>query len=197
MRALILTLLLITTGCVTTNISSPMAIYENNLPSPDIHIEFEPYVREFIAKSQGTVEEYDLRNTHIGFANLKGSTVGTCINLPVVDDNMNVYWAKEIEIDINHWENSTPLEKEQLIFHELGHCMLFRLHTHTKSENKWEDKIERFLVKLGIIKRKGYLEDGCPASYMHPYTLPESCIVKHYNYYIDELFDYKEAEEDL
>jgi hypothetical protein len=64
-----------------------------------------------------------------------------------------------------------------------------RMHTETTEEKGFAYFIERILLKLGLVERKGYLKDGCPASYMHPYTLSEDCINKHYYYYLKELFD--------
>lgn len=36
-----------------------------------------------------------------------------------------------IEIDHEYWQNSDDLAKEQLIYHELGHCVLNRGHSNT------------------------------------------------------------------
>ncbi|HRX29937.1 MAG TPA: hypothetical protein P5235_11160 [Saprospiraceae bacterium] len=37
-----------------------------------------------------------------------------------------------IEIDIVYWNKSNDLEKEYVVFHELGHCVLDRVHNDEK-----------------------------------------------------------------
>jgi hypothetical protein len=113
------------------------------------------------------------------FNDLEGNVVGTCLPLP---------FNQEIEIDRDWWErNPSKFVREQLIFHELGHCILMRPHTEYSDEGiiSWMEKI---LYQLGLIEYLGYLEDGCPSSTMHPYIIPDVCIHRHREHYIKELF---------
>ena len=145
--------------------------------------EFKPYIEEFIYISKGKVKKEDFKNLTIGFHNYKpnDSTAGTCWEYGILT---------EIDISEKWWkENPSIFQRQELVFHELGHCILHRAHTsppeYSSGFVSWFEKI---LFKLKILTKKGYLSDGCPSSIMHPYTLSESCINKNYYYYIDELF---------
>lgn len=43
--------------------------------------------------------------------------------------------TRKVNIDINYWNRATDLEKEFVVFHELGHCYLERTHSDTQ-ENR-------------------------------------------------------------
>lgn len=175
-------------GCTTAQMKEPE---QEDKKKPGIHKEFDPYVDKFIKASKGIVDKSDFKHTYIGFKNFEGTTAGTCWAYPVFD-GLHVYFAHEIEIDRGFWSYATDLEKEELMFHEFGHCYLFRPHTEVSPKKGFVGFMERLLFKLGILDKKGYLKDGCPASYMHPYTLSDKCIKDHYEYYIDELFSFVE-----
>lgn len=142
---------------------------------------FKPYIEEFKYLSRGKVKDKDFEGLSIGFRDYAKNvnTVGTC--------HYTVF-----EIDINKkWWNSyyrSFEEKYELIFHELGHCVLKRGHTEIPSHNGFLAWLERIGFRLGLFSQKGYLKDGCPASIMHPYTLSQTCMNRHYYYYINELF---------
>lgn len=57
----------------------------------------------------------------IKFNTLKRPTVGVCFKYS--DSNYNY-----VEIDSEFWYKSSFAQKEQIIFHELGHCILNRQH---------------------------------------------------------------------
>lgn len=63
-----------------------------------------------------------------------------------------------------YWNSATDLQREELMYHELGHCILERDHVEEE------------------------LSDGCPVSIMDPYTIEESCLIAHHAEYIKELF---------
>lgn len=42
---------------------------------------------------------------------------------------------RKVIIDINYWSNANELEKQFIIFHELGHCFLDRDHLDTSDSN--------------------------------------------------------------
>ena len=62
----------------------------------------------------------------ITFSDLKNNYVGVCISY--------IDGRKEIEIDSAFWNEAEDLIKEELIFHELGHCILNRGHDNTMVE---------------------------------------------------------------
>lgn len=147
-----------------------------------VNPEFKPYIQDFIASSNGIVEESDVSNLTMEFKDygVPYRIAGTC-------------WPHLTEIDVNKdwWEDhKSHLVRQELIYHELGHCILRRPHTTISDHgDDFIDWVENELFKLGIIEKKGLLPDNCPASYMHPVILSERCIRKHYNYYVTELFN--------
>jgi len=144
--------------------------------------EFTPYVQEFIYASRGKVTKRDFRGFTMGFRDYDGgSTIGTCHPL-----------AYEVDISRAWWNTTLSQSKRiELVFHELGHCVLRRGHTQKPTGDSWLAFWERFGFKIGMFEEKGLLPDGCPSSFMHPYELSEECINRHFNYYIDELFKRK------
>lgn len=72
-----------------------------------------------------------------------------------------------VVISTEYFNEIADAQREELIFHELGHCVLDRGHTATA------------------------LGDGCPSSIMDPYTLDPYCYSEHYEYYKEELFQTK------
>lgn len=117
----------------------------------------------------------------MGFRDLskKGNTVGVCHP-----------FIMEIDISASWWRQTTsPMEKMELVFHELGHCILRRGHTYRPVQGDFRAWLEDVGFKLGIFQEKHYLSDGCPASFMHPQMMGEHCVNKHFYYYIEELFD--------
>lgn len=56
----------------------------------------------------------------INFSNLNDNIAGVCYSWNNGD--------KEILIDIEYWNSYDELQREILIFHELGHCILNRKH---------------------------------------------------------------------
>lgn len=149
-----------------------------------IDSEFTHYVNEFIKQSKGKITKKDFNDISIGFRNYPATTnaVGTCHLL-----------TGEIDVSRKWWNSRyrSYAEKYELIFHELGHCVLYRGHTEIKNFKGFIGWIEKILFKIGVFERKGYLKDSCPASFMHPYVLDSYCTTKHFNYYMKELFDHK------
>lgn len=172
---LILYTIFITVSCASTQIlQKPVS---NNM----IDVDFRPYVENFITLSNGMVTEDDINTIEMTFDNLDGDVVGVCFPL---------FWDKKIQINKDSWHRcDKQIVREQILFHELGHCLLMRMHTAEIECDEFICFIENLFVRMQLIKRKGYLDDGCPISYMHPRVLSQKCIKKHYDYYIRELFD--------
>ena len=85
-----------------------------------------------------------------------------------------VCWAwtggqREVEINSNYWSDFTDEQREQLVFHELGHCVLNKSHDD------------------------GTDGDNCPSSIMRPqmfsFTEIEDCYLPKYKDYIKNLFN--------
>ena len=76
------------------------------------------------------------------------------------DNNKRV--GLEINIDPEFWAIASDVEKEEVVFHELGHCILGRDHEET------------------------VLEEGIPKSIMFPYVF-EWEYQNYRSYYVAEL----------
>lgn len=73
---------------------------------------------------------------------------------------------KYITIYTYHWDRETELSREQIMFHELTHCVKgFMRHNNDRRQNR------------------------CPVSVMHEYHMSDNCYELHYNEYIQELID--------
>lgn len=64
----------------------------------------------------------------------------------------------------SYWESASIADKEQLIYHELGHCVLGRKHLD------------------------GKLDSGIPISIMNTFHFDRSTYVYYHDYYMRELF---------
>lgn len=72
-----------------------------------------------------------------------------------------------LAIDQGYWGNSPTEERLALVFHELGHCLLYREHND------------------GMIQVHGM---NYPSSLMHSILIPGPYLWAHWDYYLDELF---------
>lgn len=122
---------------------APMPKYP--VPEP-----FQPYVEKF-----QDYLGYKFDDIEYSFFNSTGNKVGFC---RIMGD------FKSIQIDSKYWNKSSDLAKEQLMFHELGHCVLRLQHNDTL------DKFAR------------------PISIMNSYQFADYLYKKNYNSYIEELF---------
>lgn len=69
-----------------------------------------------------------------------------------------------VTIDVYAWEEMDEFERESLVFHELGHCVLRRYH------------------------RNGWTQGGIPASIMNPYSFDGWIYSNYEHYYLEELY---------
>ena len=124
----------------------------------NIDSEFKQYVDLFEMEQDVNV------NIEIQFNQMDLPTIGKCyyafyIDGPHEGERLNL----NVEIDPIFWQEATDTEKEVLIFHELGHCVLNRDHD--------EDII---------------LEYEIPKSIMYP-VIFDSPYKNNRSYYVDEL----------
>jgi hypothetical protein len=94
----------------------------------------------------------------ISFKELDYPTVGLCWWQTRSASRQGI----EIEIDPDFWFESSDVKKEELLFHELGHCILNRDHL--------DEKINYYV----------------PKSIMYPYVFGYA-YTKYRSYYVDEL----------
>ena len=148
---------------------------------------FKPYIesyRNIIGKDK---YQYKFDRLSMNFKDLESGIVGKCWWL--------INGDFEIEIDPDWWYRNyafDPIAKEFLAYHELEHCMRYRMHTDRKKEiRSILDFFEEIGYYLGLLEKPGYLKDGCPASLMHSHVTSYYCRKKHYEYYIQELKEWK------
>lgn len=122
--------------------------------------EFESYVQRFeeLAKENGhPVEVADIRIAK-GEPNPDNDAVlGEC--------NKGSDHPPEIIVDEGYWESANETEREILMMHELGHCVLGRTH-----KDDWNEDEDR------------------PDSLMSTFNLNDHLYDDHYEEYIAELF---------
>ena len=174
---LLLTLLLFTTSSCST---TPRIISKKDGINP----EFIPYIVEYryLIGKDNTKYNYRLGRLDMNFAKLEGTVIGRCHWL--------IGGGYEIEIDEDWWKRNrfNFISKQFLVWHELEHCIRYRMHTNKKKEIKnISDFFETIAYYIGIIKDISRLKDGCPASIMHSHQFDYSCEQKHYEYYLDEI----------
>lgn len=121
------------------------------------------------------------KKVKIVFSNIKeADAVGLCkYSVPY----------REIVFDKNYWEKSTKITRLALVFHEMIHCFCGRKHDHNGLPYE-EPKTSNIACKLSEDSSGRYFEDECPTSIMHPVVLSDSCMLSHYNYYVEEMFDH-------
>lgn len=156
---------LILVGCSDGGQEVSDFIFKAKLPGEDptlsnrlpvvIDDEFKPFVGTFEGITNTKVA------IRIQFDKLESATqIGVCFSW--TDGNREVY------IDRATWPTLSTLGKEQLILHELGHCILNRPHLEE-------------LVNIGGYKK-------IPKSIMHPYHFGNNLFYdKNHSYYTNEL----------
>lgn len=125
--------------------------------------EFEAYVQNFTDLAKSNNRRINNKNLIIRFNDslMKDNILGVCIyggRTPI------------IEIDESEWYDMSPMRREQLLFHELGHCLLGRDHN--------------IKTMLGIDNI------DIPVSIMYPYLFNTWHYENNYQHYISELFNW-------
>jgi hypothetical protein len=118
---------------------------------------FKPYVDEFLyyqQKKSTSIPVY--------FADLEPGIAGVCHYFRV--GSGPIRWGY-IEIDKEYWGYISEFQKINLIFHELGHCVLGRDHV------PWGNSVMM-----------------CPQSMMYDTVLSTQCMEDNYQAYLEEMF---------
>lgn len=142
----------------------------------------QPYVNEYkeLAKIQGITFKNDVT---IGFKKInEGNVVGIC--------TISHSW-REIDINEIFWNNSTPVSKLALLWHEFSHCYCGRKHDYSKDKEyslNTGGLIDQMLERLGDKENPGFYSDFCPTSVLYPVVLDGQCFLSHYTDYAIEMF---------
>ena len=119
-------------------------------------VEFTPYIERFEKEWGRSVSGLYIEYKDTIYNNKE--YIGLCEWFP---GNPHVYIQK------SYWSYATKSQKEQLLFHELGHCYLFRMHRDERN-----------------------LETHQPLSIMHSDAqVSEGFYWLNHDYYMNELFD--------
>lgn len=95
-----------------------------------IETELQEYVDAFVAEAASFDVQLDLSGIDLGayIQNIEDNGIlGQCISY---SDG-----SKEVIINERNWDRMDILEKEYVVFHELGHCVLNRSHDNSKNSN--------------------------------------------------------------
>lgn len=104
--------------------------YKENLINETLHVDatIAPYFERFIEEGEKRGFNIDLEAKKI-----EGFLIDIEENEVVGQCSYNSLGTRKINIDINYWNRATDLEKEFVVFHELGHCYLGRSHDDTQN----------------------------------------------------------------
>ncbi len=102
------------------------------------------------------------------------SIYGTEVRVDVIMADLGPYSVADCEsgqaslvrLDIENWKTSTDFEKEEIVFHEFGHCLMGLGHDST------------MIVRNGMT---------IPRSIMHPNMIGEARYAPNVEYYREEL----------
>lgn len=101
-----------------------------NLIVEELYIDeaLQPYFERFVTEGNRRGQEIDLFTKGIeGFLIdiQENNVIGQCSH-----DNSAI---RRVNIDRSYWNQATDLEREFVVFHELGHCYLERSHMDTQT----------------------------------------------------------------
>ncbi len=110
----------------------------DNLDIPnELSAHFETFQNE--ASTYGIQIDYEGSNVTAEISQInEGSVAGTCTT--------NGHNIRHIEIDQNFWNRASHLQREMVIFHELGHCILQRGH----KEDGFQNGICKSIMRSGL-----------------------------------------------
>lgn len=118
---------------------------------------FEEYVTLFEERSSEIGSPLKVADLVIEFGDLANPRErGAC---EIIGDQ-----TPRVIISRTKWEKLDEASRRQLLFHELGHCVLFREH------------------------QEGRADTGIPLSLMHPYAIDSYTYSQFEDYYTEELF---------
>jgi hypothetical protein len=148
------------------------------LPSlpPQVSIDpaFQQYVDSFVADSATVLKPVTINNLIIQFQpaldpNPLGETIGEC---KIEYYNGAVYGTPLIQIDQPFWLQADEWQRHTLVYHEMGHCVLFRVHRFDWLSIYGPDLVLHYIA----------------ASIMYPYVIASADAQMFANYYVSEMF---------
>lgn len=147
---------------------------EKKITKYNVHPDLQSYVTTFSAKraiagNASAIKDLEAHfSDTIGTIGELGMVVGVCIRSKTTTNNGLIQEVREtpvIKINRQYWESTAEADREQLMYHELGHCILKRDHDET------------------------LITHAQPESIMYPVHLGNALYVDYYSHYINELFN--------
>ena len=128
---------------------------------------FGRYLRNFKTQAHLHGREVTVSKLQVAFGDTPEGTQGFCTfsSVPQFDWAIEFAIVPVIHLRQGAWDEASEWEREALIFHEFGHCLLGRAH-----ETRWNDEEDR------------------PLSLMYPRKFNGEKYQKYRDYYVDELF---------
>jgi len=146
------------------------------LPPPQVSIDpaLQKYVDAFVADGATAGRNLDITNLIVRFSPPLGSsslgeTVGECKTQYYEG---NIYGTPTILIDQDFFNATDEWSRHTLLYHELGHCVLFRVHRF--------DWISLYGPDL--------YQHSIASSIMYPYVIASADAQMFANYYVSEMF---------
>jgi hypothetical protein len=134
--------------------------YDPDLDRPNVNKDLAIYVNRFVQVGESLGRPVSLGRVQVEFvASMERSIIGKCYY---------GYMTPRVEINRSYWDSPTVSnsDRESLVFHELGHCLLGRGHDDANVPGyNWLD-----------------------ASIMNTYHLPRAYYENNWQYYMRELF---------
>jgi hypothetical protein len=138
---------------------------------------FETYVQSFEATWGNTAE------MTIEFSTLNNNLVGLCS----ITSGTYKYGTRTIQIDSTYWNDIDSDGQEQLIYHEMGHCALGRMHWSALDNN----------TACQTYTLAGTWVSGCPLTIMYPVAFGNNGFyAQDRTYFWSELFANNPTHED-
>ena len=154
--------------------SCGMVLETEEIKKYEVSEAFSRYVEQFkiYSKEIGRYQKIDDLIIKFDYS-LNYPTLGTCTESyfeKIEFLKRKVYKTPKIDINPVTWSYMSEAERESLIFHELGHCLLNRGH----------DNSEKYDLEYG---------SNIPNSIMHQYAISSAFYENRYDHYIKELFN--------
>lgn len=183
-RFFLLFLITVIGSCTAPPVKEPIKEkpqFTSKIEDPEV----QAIVDEFFRLSARNNLEFNQKVT-IGFSKIKkDSVIGTC----TYADG----W-REIDLDADFWARATWKEKVALVYHELSHCYCERDHDYDNGimypDNSLKAILQDYFAEklFTPMKPKGFFDDECPVSIMHPVIVNDQCFETHYQHYTQEMF---------
>lgn len=147
--------------CLTITLVGCGENYDPDIGHVDINKDFQAYVNRFAQVARADNQNVEINNIVIEYDEKMASNIlGIC------------YYSRVRRVTINprFWNSryTSNAGREQLMFHELGHCLMGRGHNDQE-----------------LVSQDGY---RMPASIMNSYFFSPSWYAGNLNYYLGELF---------